>query len=213
MSKQIENNFINNNLASISLFAEKIKVLIIGGGNSSLIKTKSFVSKGYNVTVVSKDFLKNFYQLFDKMDVTLIKDNYSKSYIENKHIIVIAVNDIDLIDNIIADCDEKSKLFLTCHNFKEGNFIIPTQKRTENIQFALNTLQGNPIASLFLLEKTIEYLKNYDELVGYASRIREQYKNDKNLKEIMKFICSDDFNEWLKIGKANQIIDLFYPKE
>ena len=47
----------------LSLLSNKINVLIIGGGEASLIKTKTFLNGGCNVTVVAKEFLEDFKNL------------------------------------------------------------------------------------------------------------------------------------------------------
>jgi precorrin-2 dehydrogenase / sirohydrochlorin ferrochelatase len=196
--------------AVISLLSQKIRVLVIGGGNAGLIKAKSFAGKGCEVTVLSKEFLEQFYSLAKTHNVHLIHEEYAPSYLENYHIIVIALSHKESIENIKTFCDSKGKLYLTCSDFKEGNFIVPVQGSSKSIHYSINTKEGSPRTSLYLGQKVKNSLIQYDELVEYAAAMRKKLKGAEILKEVMSFISSDDFNFILGKGYGDKIIRMFY---
>ena len=57
MHKDIGEDIYRGNLGytMISLFSSRINVLIIGAGKAALIKAKTFLSNGCNVSVVAKE--------------------------------------------------------------------------------------------------------------------------------------------------------------
>jgi precorrin-2 dehydrogenase / sirohydrochlorin ferrochelatase len=214
MSSNIAENISHEGTeyAVISLLSKKIRVLVIGGGNAGLIKTKGFAAKGCEVTVLSKDFLEQFYSLENTHNVRLISEEYSPNHLENYHVIVIAFNHKKLVENIKNYCESKGKLYLTCSDFKEGNFIVPVQGSSKSIYYSINTKEGSPRTSLYLGQKVKNCLIEYDELVEYAAVMRKKLKGTESLKDVMSFISSDDFNFIVKKGYGDRIISMFYPE-
>ena len=87
------------NYAPITLFAEKIKIGVIGAGRGALIKVKNFYNKNSNIEVLALDFLDEFYT-FNKDRVKLIQGNYDREFILDKHLIIIAIDDKYVVNNI-----------------------------------------------------------------------------------------------------------------
>lgn len=201
---------VDSDYAVIGLLSSKINVLVIGAGRAGLIKARSFASKGCTVTAVSLDFTEEFNNLALEYDIRLIKGRHSAVDIDKYHIVVIAVNDTEAIHDIKSYCDNKNKLYLTCHNFREGNFIVPTQGNSKNIYYSINTREGSPITSRFLMERTKSFLNQYDDLVECITYLRRTFKGKEVMKEIMTFVSTEDFNFFLKQGYANMIITMFY---
>ncbi len=193
----------------ISLISYKIDVLIIGGGKAGLIKAKSFVDRGCKVTVISKEFCKEF-QHIKSDNLLVIEGVYEKKLILDKHLIVIAVKDDELIKRIIEDSNKLSKLYLNCKDFKEGNFVVPVQRNTENICFSLNTKAGSPKSSLFLADKLKETLKDYDDFINFVCELRNKLKGHRNKEEILNFVNSDDFKYFYTKGYEKLILNIFY---
>lgn len=195
---------------NIALISAKTKVLIIGGGRAGFIKTRSFVEHGCQVLVISKDFSEEFKTLEAFENLQCIVSEYKVDFIFQNHLIVIAVNLVDLLENIMKDCEIHCKLYLNCTNFKEGSFVIPAQGKTENINFSIHTQGGNPKTSMFLVKTMSKKLSEYDELVGFNHFLRERIKLSPNKNEILDFISSEDFKFFVKKRAANIILQLFY---
>ncbi|MCX7905047.1 MAG: NAD(P)-dependent oxidoreductase, partial [Caloramator sp.] len=103
----------------ISLISQKTNVLVVGGGRAGYLKATSFLKKGCRVTVLSKGFIDDFRKL-DSVNLKLIEGNYSISYIQNHHLIVIATDDDELNDLVKMDCEKNFKLYLTCNDYRKG---------------------------------------------------------------------------------------------
>ena len=75
MHKDIGEDIYRGNLryTMISLFSSRINVLIIGAGKAALIKAKTFLSNGCNVSVVAKEINEAFYKLdSEKITITTL---------------------------------------------------------------------------------------------------------------------------------------------
>ena len=195
----------------LSLISNKINIGIIGGGKVGYIKSKNFIAKRCNVEVLSLDFIEDFSNL---ENVKLIKGNYYKDFINDKHIIIIATNDSLLNQKIKKDCEEAYKIFIFVDNALESLAIAPVQRSLNNISFAVNTNYGNPKGSLMISEKVNEVLKEYDEFIGFSSSIRNSAKtiNDKK-KDIINFVCSEDFKYIYEKKKDKIVLEMFFGKE
>lgn len=196
----------------ISLIPSKISVVIFGAGRAGYIKTRSFLNKGYKVTVVSKEF-SNIFNEF-RNEIEFIEDEYNKKYLIDKHLIVIATSD-RLINKIIKnDCDKISKIYLDTTSPKDGKFITPVETKCENIKVGISTNIGSPVTTKFISSKIKETISEYDNFVRFVGTLRKQIlKETKDRKlnlEIMNFVNSDDFYYFYTLDKHELILKLFW---
>lgn len=195
---------------TLSFMSGNIRALVIGGGHAGFLKAKTLEKRGATITVVSKEFIDDFKELEGKERVILIKDEYKKFYIDDKHFVVIAIGDKAKVDEIKMHCEEQSKLFLTCHNFKEGNFLIPFQEETKEIVVSLHTKKGNPLASRFIMNRLNNEVLDKDEFIDFCNKVRDEYKKDNIPKDALYFVTSEDFYYFFKKGKGKVVMDMFY---
>ena len=209
MSQHTEKDILSKEIdyMNITLMSKNIKVLVIGAGRAGFIKSKSFSQKGCEVTVVALEFCKEFQEL---INIKKVITNYKIDFIKDKHLIVIAVDDEKLIGEIVSNCEEENKLFLNCTDFKEGNFIVPSQSKTKNINYSINTLGGNPKTSTFLVKTMGEKLREYDNLVSFSDELRKKIKISPYKSEILDFVASEDFNFFIKKAFHIEVLNLFY---
>ena len=94
MHKDIGEDIYRGNLGytMISLFSSRINVLIIGAGKAALIKAKTFLSNGCNVSVVAKEINEAFYKL-DSEKITITKCEYMMQLSKNS-------KDIEILKNV-----------------------------------------------------------------------------------------------------------------
>ena len=196
----------------ISLIAKNISVVIIGGGRAGYIKTRSFFSKGFNVSVVSKDFDDKFKKL--NRQIELIKDGYKIKYILDKHLVIVATDNEDVNRAIKIDYEKHYKMYLNSSNFKEGKFLTPVEQKSKNIKIGIHTSLGSPKTSLYLGEKIKQTIDKYDGFVEYIGILRNDVlskSKDRSLNlEIMNFVNSDDFYFYYKLNKHKLILKLFW---
>lgn len=199
--------------ATISLISKGMRVLIIGAGKAALIKAKTLLKKSCSVTVISKEVSEEFNELSQNENLVIIKDEYKNSYINDKHLIVIAINDDKKLKEIIEDCEKLSKLYLNCTDFKKGNFIMPMSGEIENINYSIHTKGGSPRISRYLNKVIKDNLMEYDNFVGYAVELRKKAKESQFKKEILEFISSEDFKYMFSKDKADLVLKMFYGGE
>ncbi|AGY75352.1 NAD(P)-dependent oxidoreductase [Clostridium autoethanogenum] len=203
------NNLENNNML-VSLLSPKIKVIILGGGHAAYIKSKTFSKKGCQVYILSKKFMDDFENIAGLPNVDIINAEYEKKYIEDKHLVVIATDDVKVNYSIAEDCRKLCKIYIDATKPENGNCITPCQRNTKNISIGINTKGVSPVTSVFIANKLVDYIKDYDEFVEFTSHIRNSICSINDKKKIMKFICTDDFYFFYKKGKALDVINMFF---
>lgn len=209
MSKDIKEDIYEGKLKyfKLSLISKKTNVCIIGSGRGGLIKARYFLKNGCNVTIVTKDeFNINGYE-----KAHIIRGNYKSEFITNKHIVVIAVNDKKISEEIKLNCETLHKIYIDATSFKEGMAVVPVEGETKNTIFSINTKGGNPNAAMFLAKKVQSELSKYDDYISFTTNIRNSLKNHPSIKgEVLKFIFTEDFLYFFNKGKADYVLKIFY---
>ncbi|PIE34741.1 hypothetical protein CSA56_06900 [candidate division KSB3 bacterium] len=190
----------------LSLLAEKINVLIIGGGKAAFIKTTTFIKRGCRVTIVTKDVCDELTSL-DSDCMTLIHAAYDSSCLSGFHLVVIATDDDILNQQIREDCEQTDTLYLTCSDYRQGHFVVPVMQETEQAVLALHTKSGSPRTTLFLAEKLRNTLRKYDRFIEFACDIRQQLKDRDDKDEIMNTVNSDEFFDMFMQGKHHRFCE------
>ena len=178
--------------APITLFGEKLKIGVIGAGRGALIKVRNFYNKGSEIEVLALDFLEDFYK-FNGDKVKLIKGNYNKDFILDKHLIIIAIDDEVVINEIKNDCEKLCKIYTV----------------------AVNTATvGNPRGSVMVAESITESLQEFDEYIRLTGQIRNSLILDKEIKDnLLKFINTSDCKFFYTKNKIFQVFKLFYDED
>lgn len=213
MSGHNKQDLSDLNYTMISLISNKINILIVGGGDAAFIKCRSFSKEGCKVTVVSKEFCPEFLEVDGLYNVKLIKDDYNEVYVDNNHIVIIATNSKETNEIIKKYCDSICKLYVHCEDHKRGLFVSPVQKDTKNIKFALHTKYGSPKTALFMAEIMEDKLCKYSDFIDYTFSIRNKVMKNTLKKEIMNFVCSEDFYFFYTKGLHDSILEMFYENE
>lgn len=200
----------------VSLFSYKINIGVIGGGRAGFIKIKHFLKTGCYVEVISKDFCKEVISLCEefKERLILIKNQFDYEFLENKHLVLITIDDGEINDNIKKYCDKNYKIYIDSSSFKNGMGVIPVQRSLKNITFALNTKGGNPKGSVMLANKVQDLLEEYDDFIELTTKIRNKaIKISKYKKEIIDFISCDDFKFFYDNHKEELVLKLYFEEE
>lgn len=199
--------------APITLFGEKLKIGVIGAGRGALIKVRNFYNKGSKIEVLALDFLEDFYK-FNGDKVKLIKGNYNKNFILDKHLIIIAIDNESIINEIKDDCERLCKIYINSSKFKEGMGVIPVTRESKFITVAVNTKVGNPRGSVLVAENITESLQEFDEYIRLTGEIRNCLFLDKEIKDdLLKFINSSDCKFFYDKNKIFEVFKLFYDED
>lgn len=194
---------------SITLLTSQLRVGIIGGGNAGYIKAKTFSSRGSTVDVISLDFIESFNNIHK--EVNLVRKSYEVEFVYNKHIIIIAVGDVKLRNEIRADCLEFSKIYIDCAEYRGGMALLPVQRETKSSLVAVNTKYTNPKGAIYLADILEERTREEDDFIKYTSKIRNNIKEYTNIKvQVAGFINNDDFKYIYNKGKGDLVLKMFY---
>lgn len=194
----------------ISLFSKKLRVGIVGGGRAGYIKAKHFFSKGCMVEVLGKSVIKEIEEL-ESNNLKIINKEYEKAFIDNKHLIVIAIDDEEKRKEIKRDCESQFKIYIDSTNFVDGMGSIPMQKDLENIVVGINTRGGNPKGARLLGNKVEEELKKYDDFIGFTTILRNTVKYNEEIKRVVTdFISTEDFFFFYKKGRGKVVLRMFF---
>lgn len=199
--------------APITLLGEKLKIGVIGAGQGALIKVRNFYNKGSKIEVLALDFLEDFYK-FNGDKVKLIKGNYNKEFILDKHLIIIAIDDENVISRIKDDCEELYKIYINSSKFRDGMGVVPVTRESKFITVAVNTKVGNPRGSVMVAESITKSLQGFDEYIKLTGEIRNSLFLDKEIKEdLLKFINSSDCKFFYDKNKIFEVFKLFYDED
>ncbi len=199
--------------APITLFGEKLRIGVVGAGQGALIKVRNFYNKGSKIEVLALDFLEDFYK-FDRDKVKLIKGNYNKNFILDKHLIIIAIDNETIINEIKYDCEKLCKIYINSSKFKSGMGVIPVTRESKFITVAVNTKVGNPRGSVMVAESITESLQEFDEYIRLTGEIRNFLFLDKKIKDdLLKFINSSDCKFFYDKNKIFEVFKLFYDED
>ena len=96
----------------------------------------------------------------------LINEEFSYEFLKDKHLIIIALDDKTLKNIIKKYCDDNYKIYIDSSRFTDGMGVVPIQRNTKNITFALNTRYGNPKGAVLVSNKVKDLLEGYDDFIG-----------------------------------------------
>lgn len=218
MLRDIEEDIhtVDNLYAYLTLFSNTLRIGIIGGGRGGYIKAKTFVERGAFVEVLALEICEDILVLKNNYDnITVKEGEYCSSFINDKHLVIIAINDCNVIKDIIDDCNKYYKIYINSSDYINGMGIIPFQRETESVVFGVNSKSGNPKGTIFIGNKIKETIQEYDEFLKYISKKRKWLKtnknreNEKKYSDLLTFINSEEFFYFYNKGYGEQIIDLF----
>ncbi len=202
-----------NNSVFISLNGMNTKVLVLGGGNGALIKTKTLLDNGFIVHCISKEFTAKFKELdYAYPSLRLLYNPFTNELLDDYHLIVICTSDDEFNDSIKSICNSKNKIFIDTTMPENSKAILCATRRSKNIALGIRINGKNPRASVFLCNKGKEYLKEFDNYIEFITHIRNNVTNFNNKNEILNFVCSEDFLFFFNKGCHIQIMELFYPE-
>lgn len=149
------------------------EVLIIGGGNVSLRKTKKLLEFTENITIISSEFHKDF----DSLNVRKIKqeineDNLSSILNDKIAFVILSLNNKDLNRKLCNIC-KKNKILVNVVDDKDlSDIIFPAVIKKENLLVSISTKGECPYYSKKLKDEISEFIdsKNQEAKILIESR-------------------------------------------
>ena len=173
-----------NELYPIFLKTHQLETLIVGGGYVALEKL-SFLLKSSphsKVTMVSPFFRKETQDLANEFKVKMIVDEYEKSYLSNKSIVIATTDNIDVNVEVYKDCKVKNILVNVADNPPYCDFYMGGIVTKGNVKIAISTNGKSPTTAKRLRQFFEDVIpENIDDLVKNLNEYRKTIKG--NFKE------------------------------
>lgn len=167
----------------INIKIDDIQITIIGGGKVAYRKCMNFLDFYKKVTVVSKDFIDEFNEIKDKINI--IKDGYDEKYIKESFVVIAATNNKCINRKIGIYCRDNGKLVNVVDDVNLSNFTVPSYVKRGDLLLSVSTGGKSPSLSS-KIRKELEriYDESYEEYVKLLGQVREVIiKNTVDIKE------------------------------
>ncbi|MFR8871673.1 precorrin-2 dehydrogenase/sirohydrochlorin ferrochelatase family protein [Paraclostridium sordellii] len=178
------------------------EITVIGGGKIAYRKVNNFLKFGYEVTVVSREFIEDFKKIENK--IKIIKNEYSEKYIKDSFIVVAATNNKKVNESIGMFCRSNNKLVNVIDDQKLSNFIVPSCVKRGDLVISISTGGKSPsLASKIRKDLEIQYDDSYEEYLILLGELREQilekYDNPSMRKDLLNKIINFNYDELKKL--------------
>ena len=189
-----------NNLFPVFLKLENLSVLIVGGGYVGMEKLNAVLqnSPKTNVRLVAtqiSDEIKAFALKYP--NVQLIERSYEASDIDGADIIIAALNDTAVSEQVSIDAKAKGKLVNVADKPELCDFYLSSVVQKGNLKIAISTNGKSPTIAKRVKEVLNETLPaELDDLLNNMQQIRNKLGGDfaekvKQLNEITKKLAAD----------------------
>ena len=171
-----------NNLFPVFLQLENLQLLIVGGGFIGMEKLTAVLSNSpaTAITLVAvsiSDEIKTLAKQYSS--ITLIEKAYHPSDLENKDLVIVAVNDIPLAEIIRADARQRRILINVADKPSLCDFYLGSVVQKGNLKLAISTNGKSPTVAKRLKEVLNEMLPDeMESLLNNMQAIRNQLRGD-----------------------------------
>ena len=170
-----------NNLYPIFLKVHQLEVLIVGGGNVGLEKLSFLLksSPNANVQLVAPIINEEILELVKKYQVKLVKENFTNSFLENKHIVIVATDNEALNIEIYNECKRRNLLVNLADNPMYFDFYLGGIVTKGHVKIAISTNGKSPTTAKRLRQFFEEVIpENIDDLVQNLNTYRKSIKGN-----------------------------------
>ena len=180
-NSSLENENVNK-LFPIFLKLENLRVLLIGAGNVGLEKLQAIINNApkTKVKVIAKEISEAFAELANQFStIEIIPAEYIASFLDDCDIVISAVNDLQLSEQIRNDAKQKGKLINAADKPELCDFYLGSIVTKGNLKLAISTNGKSPTVAKRLKEIFNELLPGeLDEVLNNIQQIREKLKGD-----------------------------------
>jgi len=189
-----------NKLFPVFLKLENLRVLLIGAGNVGLEKLQAIVNNApkTKVKVVAKEITESFSVLANQYPpIEIINTEYHSSFLDDCDIVISAVNDLQLSEQIKSDAKQKGKLINAADKPELCDFYLGSIVTKGNLKIAISTNGKSPTIAKRLKETFNKLLPDeLDDILNNIQQIREKLTGDfqhkvKQLNEITKILVEE----------------------
>lgn len=204
-------NISVNELFPVFLKLNQFNVLIIGGGVVGLEKLSAILNNSpkAKVTIVSyafSDELIKFIQ--DNSNISLIEGVFEEYHLENKNIVISALNDIEMSAKIKKIVNSHGLLYNTADKPELCDFYLGSTVTKGNLKIGISTNGKSPTMAKRIKETLNDvFPEETQEVLENLYQIRSELKGDfqrkiKTLNKITKDMVNQQESIFYKIKKA-----------
>ena len=172
----------SNNLFPVFLKLEEMNLLIIGGGNVALEKLQAVLNNSpeTNIRIVGvsiSDAIKTLAAAHKNIE--LVESAYQPSCLENIHLVIAAVNDIPLAEQIRNDAHRHNLLVNIADKPALCDFYLSSVVKKGNLKIAISTNGKSPTIAKRLKDIFSELLPGeLDVVLNNMQQIRDELAGD-----------------------------------
>ncbi|HRP33115.1 MAG TPA: TSUP family transporter [Agriterribacter sp.] len=190
-----------NQLFPVFLKLEQLKLLLVGAGNVALEKLHAVLqnSPATQITVVAPSIKEEINKLAEKHPgITIIESWYDKSFLEDADLIIVAVNNPVLGEQIRSDAHKKGLLVNVADTPDLCDFYLGSIVRKGNLKVAISTNGKSPTIAKHLTEAFQDILPDeLDEVLQNMEVIRKKMNGNfarkvQELNQITKVLSVKD---------------------
>lgn len=176
------------------------KVVIFGGGRIAYRKCQAILPLCMQVSVISMDFVEEFYSLKEKYpsSLELIEDKYHEKYLLDYQISIAATDSGKVNATINQQCDKKRLLCNMVDDGKNSDFIFPSVLRRGDLTISVSTSGKSPGLSKKIKNELAQiYTEDWAEIVDLLGRIREKVLSRPVKEEEKKVLLKESVDRTL----------------
>ena len=191
----------SNNLFPIFLKLESLHTLVVGGGNVGLEKLNAILtnSPAAIVTVVATNISKKIKKLAEKYpSVSLKEKNFEANDIDQKDIVIVAVND-KTISQLVQSVAKQKKILVNVADKPDlCDFYLGSIVKKGNLKIAISTNGKSPTIAKRIKENLDDVLpKKINKVLDNMETIRKKMNGNfalkvKKLNKITKQLAVND---------------------
>ena len=159
---------------AIIVHADRVRVLVVGGGRVAERKALAFAERGAAVRVVARQATDRLRDAATHGDLNLTLRDYAASDIADAELVVAATNERDVNARIAADAHAAHRLCNIADRSDEGTFSAVAQRTTGALLVAVGA-NGVPAAASRVLDAiTTRFDARYGAALEALRQLRER---------------------------------------
>ncbi|HKB43261.1 MAG TPA: bifunctional precorrin-2 dehydrogenase/sirohydrochlorin ferrochelatase [Chitinophagaceae bacterium] len=187
-----------NKLFPIFLKLEELNVLVVGGGKVGLEKLNAIInnSPATRITIVAGNILEKIKKLAQKYPNILLREkNFEPTDLNDKDIVIVAINDKTTSSYIRAIAKEKKVLANVADKPGLCDFYLSSVVQKGNLKIAISTNGKSPTMAKRLKETLDDVLPNkLDKILTNMETIRKNMNGNfadkvKKLNKVTKLLA------------------------
>ncbi|MBQ0138341.1 MAG: hypothetical protein KBT36_03520 [Kurthia sp.] len=159
--------------------SEKIRVLLVGGGNIACRKLKLLIDAGADVTVIAKVLTPQCQALVSEYAITYYERAYEAGEASEYSLVIAATNSLAV--NALVEQDA-NQLVCRVDDAKLGNVLLPATVRRGDLVLTVSTGGASPSLTKKISQELAEqYDIQYADYVDFLSFVRKEHRGNKRI--------------------------------